>query len=134
MNKIIIKMGASSTREKIESKMLKLKLRRVEIKQERIERVKQLEELTGKEIIREPIPDYIDHSEDEINVEDNKEDNEEVEEDIIKINKEEKKTKKKNKKKKKDDDEEEEEDSYEDKLKNSKRKKYKKKHYEVTNQ
>ena len=63
-------MGVSSTREKLESKMLKLKLRRVEIKQERIERVKQLEKMTGKEIIREPIPDYIDHSEDEINVED----------------------------------------------------------------
>ena len=54
-------MGASSAREKLESKMLKLKLRRVEIKQERIERVKQLEKLTGKEIIRESMPDYIDH-------------------------------------------------------------------------
>ena len=123
-------MGASSTREKIESKMLKLKLRRVEIKQERIERVKQLEELTGKEIIREPIPDYVDHSEDEINVEDIKEDNEEVEEDTVKIKK------KKDKKKKKDDydKEEDDDDSYEDNIKNSKRKKYKKKHYEVTNQ
>ena len=61
-------MGASSAREQLESKMLKLKLRRDEIKQERMERVKQLEEITGKEIIREPIPDYIDHSEDEINM------------------------------------------------------------------
>ncbi len=70
-------MGTTSTREKIESKMLKLKLRRIEIKQERIERVKQLEKITGKEIIRDPIPDYIDHSEDEINPEDVDEDNEE---------------------------------------------------------
>ena len=68
--------------------MLKLKLRRVEIKQERIERVKQLEKLTGKEIIREPIPDYIDHSEDEINIEDDIEDKEE---DIVNIKKKEKK-------------------------------------------
>ena len=59
-------MGASSDRERIESKMLKLKLRRVEIKQERKERVKDLEKILGKEVIREPIPDYIDHSEDEI--------------------------------------------------------------------
>ena len=35
-------MGTTSTREKIKSKMLKLKLRRIEIKQERIERVNQL--------------------------------------------------------------------------------------------
>ena len=130
-------MGASSTREKIESRMLKLKLRRVEIKQERMERVKQLEKLTGKEIIREPIPDYIDHSEDEINVEDMNENEEIEEENIINIKKEEKKKNKKNKKKKKDEDEEEE-DSYEDKLKNSKKKKNNKtskgKHYQVTNQ
>ena len=130
-------MGASSTREKIESRMLKLKLRRVEIKQERMERVKQLEKLTGKEIIREPIPDYIDHSEDEINIEDMNENEEIEEENIINIKKEEKKKNKKNKKKKKDEDEEEE-DSYEDKLKNSKKKKNNKKskgkHYQVTNQ
>ena len=130
-------MGASSTREKIESRMLKLKLRRVEIKQERMERVKQLEKLTGKEIMREPIPDYIDHSEDEINVEDMNENEEIEEENIINIKKEEKKKNKKNKKKKKDEDEEEE-DSYEDKLKNSKKKKNNKKskgkHYQVTNQ
>ena len=117
--------------------MLKLKLRRVEIKQERMELVKQLEKLTGKEIIREPIPDYIDHSEDEINVEDMNENEEIEEENIINIKKEEKKKNKKNKKKKKDEDEEEE-DSYEDKLKNSKKKKNNKKskgkHYQVTNQ
>ena len=76
--------------------MLKLKLRRVEIKQERMELVKQLEKLTGKEIIREPIPDYIDHSEDEINVEDMNENEEIEEENIINIKKEEKKKNKKN--------------------------------------
>ena len=118
-------MGVSSTREKIESKMLKLKLRRVEIKQERMERVKQLEKLTGKEIIREPIPDYIDHSEDEINIEDIENENEEIEEEeIIKVKKEKKLKRKKSKKKKKD--EESDDDSYEDKIKNTKKKKNKK--------
>ena len=123
-------MGVSSTREKIESKMLKLKLRRVEIKQERMERVKQLEKLTGKEIIREPIPDYIDHSEDEINIEDIENENEEIEEEeIIKVKKEKKGKRKKSKKKKKD--EESDDDSYEDKIKNTKKKKNKKhNHYE----
>ena len=123
-------MGVSSTREKIETKMLKLKLRRVEIKQERMERVKQLEKLTGKEIIREPIPDYIDHSEDEINIEDIENENEEIEEEeIIKVKKEKKLKRKKSKKKKKD--EESDDDSYEDKIKNTKKKKNKKhNHYE----
>ena len=109
-------MGATSTREKIESQMLKLKLRRVEIKQERIERVKQLEELTGKEIIREPIPDYIDHSEDEINPEDIDNESEEEEEEIIKPKK-----KKKSKEKKEDN-----ESEYEEKIKKKSKSKSKK--------
>ena len=126
-------MGASSAREKLESKMLKLKLRRVEIKQERMERVKQLEEITGKEIIREPIPDYIDHSEDEIDLEEIEDENEEKEEEIVKTKKEEKKTKKKNeekkeKKKKKEYNEEDEDEVYEKRVKTTKKKKYAKKH------
>ena len=124
-------MGASSAREQLESKMLKLKLRRVEIKQERMERVKQLEEITGKEIIREPIPDYIDHSEDEINIEDIENENEEAEEEIVEVKKE-KKTKKK-KGEKKDKKNKEDEDEYEKKIKTTKKKKNKKqKHYEET--
>ena len=110
-------MGTSSTREIIESKMLKLKLRRIEIKEERIERVKQLEKLTGKEIIREPIPDYIDHSEDEIIPEDMDNENEENEEEIIKTKKDTKS--KKNKKKEK---EEVNESEYEEKIKKKKSK------------
>ena len=127
-------MGASSAREKLESKMLKLKLRRVEIKQERMERVKQLEEITGKEIIREPIPDYIDHSEDEIDLEEIKDENEESEEEIVKTKKKEKKTKKKKeekkeeKKKNENNDEEYEDEVYEKRVKTTKKKKYAKKH------
>ena len=52
-------MGVVSPREKIESKILKLKYRRVEIEEERNERIKQLQNLTGKEINRPSIPDYI---------------------------------------------------------------------------
>jgi len=52
-------MGCSSSREKIESRMLILKLKRIEIKQEREERIKALEKLTGKEIKRKSVPDYI---------------------------------------------------------------------------
>ena len=124
-------MGASSAREKLESKMLKLKLRRVEIKQERMERVKQLEEITGKETIREPIPDYIDHSEDEINVEDIE--NEDEEDEIVEVKKE-KKTKKKKSKKEKNNDDDDDEDEYEKKIKTTKKKKHtkKQKHYEET--
>lgn len=52
-------MGCSTTREVIESKMLLLKLRRIEIKKEREDRCKELSKLIGKEIIREPIKDYL---------------------------------------------------------------------------
>ena len=130
-------MGASSAREKLESKMLKLKLRRVEIKQERMERVKQLEEITGKEIIREPIPDYIDHSEDEINIEDLEKENEELEEEIIEVKKEKKTKKKKSEKKeKKEKNKDSDEDEYEKKIKTTKRKKHikKNKHYQETDE
>ena len=130
-------MGASSAREKLESKMLKLKLRRVEIKQERMERVKQLEEITGKEIIREPIPDYIDHSEDEINIEDLEKENEELEDEIIEVKKEKKTKKKKSEKReKKEKNKDSDEDEYEKKIKTTKKKKHikKNKHYEETDE
>ena len=130
-------MGASSAREKLESKMLKLKLRRVEIKQERMERVKQLEEITGKEIIREPIPDYIDHSEDEINIEELENENGELEDEIIEVKKEKKTKKKKSEKKeKKEKNKDSDEDEYEKKIKTTKKKKHikKNKHYEETDE
>ena len=130
-------MGASSAREKLESKMLKLKLRRVEIKQERMERVKQLEEITGKEIIREPIPDYIDHSEDEINIEDLEKENEELEDEIIEVKKEKKTKKKKSEKReKKEKNKDSDEDEYEKKIKTTKKKKHikKNKHYQETDE
>ena len=57
-------MGTITAKEKIESKMLMLKLKKIQIRRERIERIKQLKALTGKEIIRETIPDYIDRDED----------------------------------------------------------------------
>ena len=116
-------MGASSAREKIESKMLQLKLRRVEIKQERKERVKELEEILGKEVIREPIPDYIDHSEDEIPPEergmgsDEENDNKEIIKKIVKNKK--KKKERKNKKYNK----ETENDDEQEKSKSKKKKK-----------
>ena len=53
-------MGCSSAREKIESKMLSLKLERVLIKQEKKKQIAQLEKMTGEKIKREKIPDYID--------------------------------------------------------------------------
>ena len=129
-------MGTVSVREKIESKMLKLKLRRIEIKQERSERIQQLEKLTGKEVIREPIPDYIDHSEDEINPEDiDNESDEENEEEIVntkKKKKEKAKSKsksKKNKHKKETEEQEDDNDSeYEDKIKKKKKKRKTTKH------
>ena len=53
-------MGATSPQEKIERIMLELKYKRVEIQEEKEERLEQLKKLLGREIIRNPIPDYID--------------------------------------------------------------------------
>ena len=58
-------MGSVSSKEKIESKMLMLKLKKIQIRRERNERIKQLQILTGKEIIRETIPDYIEREDTE---------------------------------------------------------------------
>lgn len=51
-------MGCSSTREKIEARMLILKLQRVAIKRERQQRCEELSKLTGEPVTREGIPDY----------------------------------------------------------------------------
>ena len=59
-------MGASSQREMIESQMLKLKYKRVEIQEEKQEYLEKLKKITGKDIKRKPIPDYIDYSQDQI--------------------------------------------------------------------
>ena len=59
-------MGASSEREMIESKMLKLKYKRVEIQEEKEEYLEKLKKITGKDIKRKPVPDYIDYGEDQI--------------------------------------------------------------------
>ena len=52
-------MGITSPREKIEKKMLELKYKRVEIQEEKLERLEQLKKILGREVIRKPIPDYI---------------------------------------------------------------------------
>ena len=62
-------MGSISSKEKIESKMLMLKLKKIQIRKERIERLEQLKALTGKEIIRETIPDYIERADEENEIE-----------------------------------------------------------------
>ena len=54
-------MGASSEREMIESKMLELKYKRVQIQEEKEEYLEKLKKVTGKDIKRKPVPDYIDY-------------------------------------------------------------------------
>ena len=59
-------MGCSSTRENLESRMLALKLRRVEIKKEREERLAELSKITGREVFRKPVIDYLIYPKEEI--------------------------------------------------------------------
>ena len=61
-------MGATSPQEKIERKMLELKYKRVEIQEEKEERLKQLKKILGKEVKRKPIPDYIDNAKTKTNI------------------------------------------------------------------
>ena len=58
-------MGCSTTREVLESKMLLLKLRRIEIKKARKDNCKELSKLTGSNIVREPIKDYLIYPDDD---------------------------------------------------------------------
>ena len=59
-------MGCSSSREKLESKILLLKLRRIEIKKERDEHLSVLSKMTGREVFREPVIDYLIYPNDEV--------------------------------------------------------------------
>lgn len=52
-------MGCATVKEKIESQMMILKLKRVDIIQEREAKLKELERLTGETMKRKPIPDYL---------------------------------------------------------------------------
>lgn len=52
-------MGCAQTRENIEAEMLLLQLMRTEIQDERKAILKQLEEISGKKVIRPKIPDYL---------------------------------------------------------------------------
>ena len=56
-------MGCTSQREKIESKMLLLKLQWVVIKQKKKKIIKQIEKIIGGSLLHTPIPDYIDSGE-----------------------------------------------------------------------
>ena len=53
-------MGCAGAREKIEDKMMLMKLERMEVQMEKEKRLKQLSELEGHAIKRNHIPDYID--------------------------------------------------------------------------
>ena len=52
-------MGNISERTKIESRMLSLKIRRQRIQEERNKIIKEIETILKSEVIREPIPNYI---------------------------------------------------------------------------
>ena len=55
-------MGCSNPREKIENEMVKMKMERIIIQQERQHQLKLLKDIDGKELNIQKIPDYIDES------------------------------------------------------------------------
>ena len=55
-------MGCEYTKEDLEARMLMLKIKRLAIRQQRRKKIEKLEKLTGEKIIIEPIPDYLDET------------------------------------------------------------------------
>ena len=108
-------MGCAGEREKIEDKMMLMKLERMEVQMEKEKELKKLSEIEGHKIKRKQIPDYIDPTfarekqiyDDDDEIEDKKT---EDKKNIDKKNKKDKKgndkkdKKDKNKKNKRDDD------------------------------
>ncbi len=65
-------MGCSSSIEELEAKVEKLKLKRTAIREQRKKKIKRLENLTGDEIKREPVPDCFKKTENESSDKENK--------------------------------------------------------------
>ena len=55
-------MGCEYTKEDLEARMLMLKIKRLAIRQQRRKKIEKLEKLTGEKIIIEPIPDYLEET------------------------------------------------------------------------
>ena len=66
-NLIINKMGCATVKEKLESKIMLLKLQKVDILQEREEKLKEYQKITGETLHRKPVPDYVIKDESEVN-------------------------------------------------------------------
>ena len=60
-------MGCSTTTEELQEKILKLQLKRNEIREQKKKKIARLEKLTGEEIKKKKIPDYLEKSEDDDN-------------------------------------------------------------------
>ena len=52
-------MGCTNTRDNIEAKMLELKLRRIQIRKERMQRCQELSKFTGQIVKRKPIKNFL---------------------------------------------------------------------------
>ena len=57
-------MGCGTVKEKLEYQIMVLKVEKLDILQEKLERMKDLEKITGKPVIRKPIPNYMNKKED----------------------------------------------------------------------
>ena len=65
-------MGCEDSKESLESKILMLRLKRTAIQKQRKEKIERLKKLTGKEIITEPIPDYLENNNNNPNQKENR--------------------------------------------------------------
>ena len=65
-------MGCTSSTEELEAKILKLKIKRTGIREERKKKIARLEKLTGEEIKRESVPDCYAKTENDGSINNNK--------------------------------------------------------------
>ena len=52
-------MGCGTVKEKLEYQIMVLKVEKLDIIQERAEKLKELEKITGEHVIRKPVPNYL---------------------------------------------------------------------------
>lgn len=52
-------MGCGTVKEKLEYQIMVLKVEKLDIIQEREEKLKELEKITGEPVIRKPVPNYL---------------------------------------------------------------------------
>ena len=103
-------MGCGTVKEKLEYQIMVLKVEKLDIIQERAEKLKELEKITGEPVIRQPVPNYLVPEEKKEDSNEGNDTNDDKKTEHSTRKKSNSSSKKSKKKKKEEEEEEEEED------------------------